>query len=156
MSGLVGSSWRRILSCHGSFLKCPKIELTCNCFCQYRKWAVTWQNQQNECAPSEDSDQPGHLSRLIRVFAVRMKKSWVFSYPLSVQWRLIKLVRCPGWSESSLGAHSFCWFCHVVTEIHYHIMGYFRVAKFSRFCFKNMAIIFSRILIFAVNNIREK
>ena len=21
-------------------------------------WATTWQNQQNECAPSEDSDQP--------------------------------------------------------------------------------------------------
>ena len=24
------------------------------------KWAAKWQNQQNECAPSEDSDQPGH------------------------------------------------------------------------------------------------
>ena len=24
---------------------------------------------------------------------------------------------CPGWSESSLGAHSFCWFCHVVAHI---------------------------------------
>ena len=23
-------------------------------------WAATWQNQQNECAPREDSDQPGH------------------------------------------------------------------------------------------------
>ena len=23
-------------------------------------WAVTWQNQQSDCAPSEDSDQPGH------------------------------------------------------------------------------------------------
>ena len=22
-------------------------------------WATTWQNQQHECAPSEDSDQPG-------------------------------------------------------------------------------------------------
>ena len=27
--------------------------------------------QQNECAPSEDSDQPGHPPSLIRVFAVR-------------------------------------------------------------------------------------
>ena len=35
------------------------------------------------CAPSEDSDQPGHPPSLIRVFAVRMKKAWVFSYPLS-------------------------------------------------------------------------
>ena len=24
---------------------------------------------------------------------------------------LIRLGGCPGWSESSLGAHSFCWFC---------------------------------------------
>ena len=31
------------------------------------KWAITWQNQQNEYAPSEDLDQPGHLSSLIRV-----------------------------------------------------------------------------------------
>ena len=34
-------------------------------------WAMTWQNQQNECAPSEDSDQPGHLPSLVRVFVVR-------------------------------------------------------------------------------------
>ena len=33
------------------------------------------------CAPSEDSDQPGHSPRLIRVIAVRMKKAWVLSYP---------------------------------------------------------------------------
>ena len=25
---------------------------------------------------------------------------------------LIRLGGCPGWSESSLGAHLFCWFCH--------------------------------------------
>ena len=34
---------------------------------------------------SEDSDQPGHPSSLIRVFAVRMKKTWVLRYPLSAQ-----------------------------------------------------------------------
>ena len=39
-------------------------------------------------APSEDSDQPGHPPSLIRVFAVRMKKPWVFGYPLSAQQRL--------------------------------------------------------------------
>ena len=42
-------------------------------------------------APSKDSDQPGHPPSLIRVFAVRMKKAWVLSYPLSAQQRL--------WSE---------------------------------------------------------
>ena len=36
-----------------------------DCIC-----AVTWQNQQNECAQSEDSDQPGHLPSLIQVFAL--------------------------------------------------------------------------------------
>ena len=46
-------------------------------------WAATWQNQQNECAPSEDSDQPGHPPSLIKVFAVRIMKAWVLSYPLS-------------------------------------------------------------------------
>ena len=46
------------------------------------------QTQQNECAPSEDSDQPGHPPSLIRVFAARLKKAWVLNYPLSAQWRL--------------------------------------------------------------------
>ena len=39
------------------------------------------------CALSEDSDQPGHLSSLIRVFAVCMKKAWVLTYLLSEQRR---------------------------------------------------------------------
>ena len=58
------------------------------------------------CAPSEDSDQPGHPPSLIRAFAVRLKKARFLSYPLSAQRRLIRLVGCPGWSESSLGAHA--------------------------------------------------
>ena len=57
------------------------------------------------CAPSEDSDQPGHSPSLIRVFTGCLKKLWVLSYPLSAQRRLIRLGGCPGWSESSLGAH---------------------------------------------------
>ena len=67
--------------------------------------------------PSEDSDQPGHPPSLIRVFAVRMKKARALSYPLSAQRRLIRPCGCPGWSESSLGAHSFCWFCHEVAHV---------------------------------------
>ena len=34
-------------------------------------WAASCQNQQNDFAPSEESDQPGHPPSLIRVFAVR-------------------------------------------------------------------------------------
>ena len=45
--------------------------------------ATSRQNQQSDCVPSEDSDQP-----VIRVFAIRMKKVWVLSYPLSAQRRL--------------------------------------------------------------------
>ena len=69
------------------------------------------------CAPSEDLDQPRHLPSLIRVFAVRMKKPWVLSYPLSAQQRL--------WSDwanaqadlSLHWAHSyFVGFCHEVAH----------------------------------------
>ena len=52
------------------------------------KWAATWQNQQSDCALSEDPYQPGHLPSLIRVFVVRMKKAWVLSYSLSAQRRI--------------------------------------------------------------------
>ena len=61
------------------------------------------------------SDQTGHQPSPIRVFAVSIKKAWVLSYPLSGQRRLIRLGGCPGWSKSSLGSPSFCWFCHEAT-----------------------------------------
>ena len=35
------------------------------------------------CAQSEDLDQSDHPPSLFRVFAVRMKKAWVLSYPVS-------------------------------------------------------------------------
>ena len=63
-----------------------------NCHCSFSSlwchwntliWATTWQNQQNDCAPS-----------LIRVFVVRMKKAWALSYLLSAQRRLIRLGGC--------------------------------------------------------------
>ena len=54
-------------------------------------WTTSRQNQQNDPmarAPSEDTDQPGHLPSLISIFAVRMNKHWVLSYQLSAQRRL--------------------------------------------------------------------
>ena len=33
-------------------------------------WAASWQNQQNDSAPSDDSDKPGHPPSLIRVCAL--------------------------------------------------------------------------------------
>ena len=84
-------------------------------------WATSWQNQQNDCVLSEDSDQPGHLPSLIRVFTVHMKKAWTLSYPLSVQWRLI-------WVDAQADP-SLCW-------AHSHIVGFVmkRLNRFFFFC----------------------
>ena len=67
--------------------------------------------------PSEDSDQPGHPPSLIRVFAVCWKGSKGPKLSSCGQRRLVWLGGCPGWSESSLSAHSLCWFCHVAAHI---------------------------------------
>ena len=93
------------------------------------------------CAPSEDSDQPGHPPSLIRVFVVRVTKVWVLSYPLSPQRWLIRLSWCPSWSESSL---SFCWFCHetahiLIIAIPGNIVYYFR---FSFFLFFSLELLY--------------
>ena len=53
----------------------------------------------------------------VRGFTVRSMGSWGSKLSSCGQRRLIRLGGCPGWSESSLGAHSFCWFCHVVTNM---------------------------------------
>ena len=81
------------------------------------RWAATWPNQQSDCAPSEDSDQPGHPPSPIRVFAVRSVGSKGPKLSSWGQQRLIRLGWCPGWSESSLGAQSLWWFCHVAAQI---------------------------------------
>ena len=60
------------------------------------------------CAPSEDSDQPGHLPSPIRVFAVRMKKAWILSYPHHAQVDL----------TLPLEHRPFCWFCHEMVLVH--------------------------------------
>ena len=52
------------------------------------------------------TEQPGHPPSLIRVFAARMEKAWVLSYPLSAQRRLFRLGGCLGWSKSSLGENA--------------------------------------------------
>ena len=95
------------------------------------------------CAPSEDSDQPGYPPSLIRVFAVRMKKSWVLSYLFSANRRLRS-----DWADAQAdlrlrGAHSFCaGFSHetahmvvfgscllVCRNLRYHKCGGKNVAK---------------------------
>ena len=73
-------------------------------------------NKMTVC-PSEDSDQPGHLPSLIRVFTVCMKKAWVLSYLLAQGKTLIRLSECQA-DLSLRGAHkSFCWFCHEAAHL---------------------------------------
>ena len=43
-----------------------------------KKWATTWQNQQNECAPSKDSDQP--------VWSESSLSTWRKLWSLSSHW----------------------------------------------------------------------
>ena len=75
------------------------------------------------CAPSEDSDQPGHPPSLIRAFAVRMKKAWVLSYPLSAQQRLWSDWEDAQADPSLRWAHMpFCWFCHEAAQIGLHFV----------------------------------
>ena len=57
----------------------------------FLKWTATWQNQQNDKSPSEESDKPGHPPSLIRVFAVRLMHGSSLKFSLCEQRRL--------WSE---------------------------------------------------------
>ena len=87
------------------------------------------------CAPSKDSDQPGHPPSLIRVFAVRVKKRWVLSYPLSTQQRLGS-----DWADAKADLSicwphmSFCWFCHAVAHIKFVCVEILRPSQQLRSC----------------------
>ena len=81
------------------------------------------------CAPSEDSDQPGHL---IRVFAVRMKKHLVLIYPLSAQQRLWSDWADPQADLSLRWAHMpRCWFWHVADHIMSFLLESFGSGKYG-------------------------
>ena len=83
-----------------------------------RKKERNKQTNKMACAPREDSDQPGHPPSLIRVFAVRMKKAWVFTYPLSAHRRFWS-----DWADAQAdlslrwAQRSFCWFSHEAAHI---------------------------------------
>ena len=103
---------------------------------QLMKWATWWQNQQNRCAPSEDSDQPGHPPILIRVLAVRMKMQVVWvevlrpskSKRVMSTWRKLESLSAQrrlwsDWADAQADlrhrwAHMiFCWSCHEVAQM---------------------------------------
>ena len=106
----------------GLSLTCSKTPMTCFLILMTRlvllRVLTSWQNQQNgmcaqrrlrsACA-SAQSDQRLHCPH---------EQSCGPQLPTERTAKtLIRLGRCPGWSESSLGAQSFCWFCHEAAQI---------------------------------------
>ena len=86
------------------------------------------------CAPSEDSDQPGHPPSLIRVLAVRMKKAWVLSYPLSAQRR-------SDWVDAQADV-SLCWAqSHFVGFVKRRLKWFYWAFKFPLSMSRNLGII---------------
>ena len=111
-------------------------------------WAVTWQNQQSDCAPSEDSDQPGHLPNLISVFAVCMKKAWVFSFPLSTQRRLwsdwvdAQVDLNLRWAHSHFVGFVMSWLIFLPWRCAWellhsliHVLYFLSITKLTNYCF---------------------
>ena len=112
-----------VLSCRGSFvlLYCNSMQLLILCFswtffiffCVPQIFTIKDFEPPHEktnkmaCAPSKDSDQPGHQPSLISLRC-----------PHDAREESDRLGECPGWSESSLGAHSLCWFCHVAAHLY--------------------------------------
>ena len=70
------------------------------------------------CAPSNDSDQPGHPLSLIKDFIARLNKGGVLSYPKSARRRLRS-----NWADAQADLslcweHSpFCWFCRAQAQM---------------------------------------
>ena len=64
------------------------------------------QNQQNDIAPSVDSDQPRHSQNLFRLLVARMAKSGVLAI------RKVNPGECQDKSQFLVGAHAFLYFCH--------------------------------------------
>ena len=91
----------------------------------------------NGCVPSEDSDQPGHPLSLIRIFAVRMKKAWVLSYPLNAK-RLSGLSL--HWAHMPL-----CCFCHEV----FFFFLYFSTKTCCEYSLKRLC----KVLVMGTHNI---
>ena len=113
----IGDKYQKSLDAAQLLLNILQIQI---CY-QYQLfiWAASWQNQQNglctqrrlrSACSSAQSDQslrcPHEESLGPKLPIERTAKT------------LIRLGGCPGWSESSLGAQSFCWFCHEAAHLY--------------------------------------
>ena len=96
------------------------------------KWAALWQNKQNDICAQR-----------------RLRSAWVYYQRLRCPYEealghqlpiertaktLIRLGGFPGWSESSLGALSFCWFCNEAALISKRSNCYQTIKYKKRIC----------------------
>ena len=66
-SWVINQYFRGVCLSGNTYYKCSPLHI----------WAASWQNQQNDCAPSEDSDQPGHS---LGAHAILLILSWGGSF----------------------------------------------------------------------------
>ena len=85
----------------------------------FSMWAATWQNQQNECAPVKTQISLGicPVWSESSLCAQWVAKDPMFLHADSEDSDQTGRSGCPGWSECSLYAHPFCWFCHVAAHV---------------------------------------
>ena len=83
-------------------------------------WAASWQNQQNGMCAQRRLRSAWASAQSDHSLRCPYEESLGPKLPIQRTAKtLIRLGGCPGWSESSLGAQSFCWFCHEAAHITY-------------------------------------
>ena len=81
------------------------------------RWAASWQNQQNGMCAQRRLRSAWASAQSDQSFAVRMKKAWVLSYPLSAKRKVLS-----DWADAQADlslrwAHrQLCWFCHEAAQ----------------------------------------
>ena len=84
------------------------------------------------CAPSEDSDQPGLPPSLIRVFIVCSVDSQESIVSSCRQWRLWSVWADTQADLSLRWAHrSFCWVCHAAAHMFFALKAEWQVSHFK-------------------------
>ena len=97
-----------LLQTHKQYLN---VDIKLGEYCTILIWAASRQNQQNGMCTQRRLRSAWASPSLIRVFAVRMKKAWVLSYPLSAQRKLWS-----DWADAQADLR-LCW-------VHSHLVGF--------------------------------
>ena len=102
------------------------------------------------CAPSKDSDQPGHPSSLVRVFTVRMKKPWVLSYHWAHRedlsdWADAQADLSLCWAHSHFVGFVMRWLIQMKVLLFFRFSGYLKQILFFWLVFSLILLMLSRV-----------